>query len=75
MEINLLNELDDRVEALLKRLQHLQRGKEQLMRRLAECELAFGDASAQLREYDELRSHFKMAIQSILVRFDGLNLD
>ncbi len=75
MELNLLNELDDRVEALLKRLQHLQTEKEQLMKRLAERELAFGEASARLREYDELRSSFKMAIQSILIRFDGLNLD
>lgn len=75
MEFYLLDELDDRVEALLKQLQHLQREKEQLMKRLAQCELHFGEASARLREYDELRAHFKMAIESILVCFDALNLD
>jgi hypothetical protein len=75
MELNLLNELEYRVLALLNRLQHLQREKEQLMKRLAERELLFGEASARLREYDELRSRFKVAIESMLVRLDGLNLD
>ena len=45
------------------------------MRRLAESELGFGEASARLREYDRLRSRFKMVIESILDRFDGLDLD
>ena len=75
MELNLLNELDGRVEALLKQLRHLESKKEKLMRRLAESELGFGEASARLREYDQLRSRFKMLIESILVRFDGLDLD
>jgi chromosome segregation ATPase len=75
MELNLLNELDDRVEALLKQLQQLEREKEQLMKRLVERELHFGEASARLREYDEFRSRFKMVIESMLARFDGLNLD
>ena len=75
MELNLLDELDDRVEALLKQLQHLEREKEQLMKRLAQYELGVGEASAQIREYDELRSRVKMVIESILARFDGLNID
>ena len=53
MELNLLNELDGRVEALLKQLRHLESEKEKLMRRLAESELGFGEASARLREYDQ----------------------
>jgi chromosome segregation ATPase len=75
MELDLLNELDDRVKALLKRLQHLQREREQLMKRLAQCELGFGEASARLREYEELRSRVRIVIQNILTRFDSLNLE
>ena len=74
MELNLLNELDGRVEALLKQLRHLESEK-RTMRRLAESELGFGEASARLREYDQLRSRFKMLIESILVGFVGLDLD
>ena len=75
MEFDLLDELDDRVEALLKQFQHLQREKEQLMKHLAQSELHFGEASARLREYDELRARFKVAIESILARFDAFNPD
>jgi chromosome segregation ATPase len=75
MELDLLNKLDDRVEALLKRLQHLQSEREQLMKRLAQCELGFGETSARLREYEELRSRVRMVIQNILLRFDSLNLE
>jgi chromosome segregation ATPase len=75
MELDLLNELDDRVEALLKRLQHLQREREQLTKRLAQCELGFGETSARLREYEELRSRVRTVIQNILIRFDSLNLE
>jgi hypothetical protein len=75
MEFNLLDELDDRVEAMLKHLQRLEQEKEQLMARLAERELHFGEASARLREYDELRARFKMVIENILARFEALNLD
>ncbi|MBV8361617.1 MAG: hypothetical protein JO189_27335 [Deltaproteobacteria bacterium] len=75
MELDFLDQLDNRVEALLKQLQHLQREKEQLIKRLAQSELHFGEASARLRESDELRASIKMAIESILTRFDALNLD
>jgi DNA repair exonuclease SbcCD ATPase subunit len=74
MEIDVLKELDDRIQASLNRVQQLQRENEQLAQRLAESEQRFTEASARLKEHEEARSQIKMRIESILARFDGLDL-
>jgi DNA repair exonuclease SbcCD ATPase subunit len=74
MEIDVLKELDDRIQASLNRIQQLQRENEQLAQRLAESEQRFNDANARLREHEEARNQIKMRIESILARFDGLDL-
>jgi chromosome segregation ATPase len=72
--LELLKQLDDKVEVLLKRLRQLQDEKEQLMKHLADRELRFGEASARLRECEEFRDGIKTGIEIILVRLDSLNL-
>jgi DNA repair exonuclease SbcCD ATPase subunit len=74
MEIDVLKELDDRIQASLNRIQQLQRENEQLAQRLAESEQRFNDVNARLREHEETRNQIKMRIESILARFDGLDL-
>jgi DNA repair exonuclease SbcCD ATPase subunit len=74
MEIDVLKELDDRIQTSLNRIQQLQRENEQLAQRLAESEQRFNDANARLREHEEARNQIKMRIESILARFDGLDL-
>jgi FtsZ-binding cell division protein ZapB len=74
METDVLRQLDERIQASLNRIQQLQRENEQLAQRLAESEQRFGEASALLREHEEARSQIKLRIESILARFDGLDL-
>jgi septal ring factor EnvC (AmiA/AmiB activator) len=74
METDVLRQLDERIQASLNRIQQLQRENEQLAQRLAESEQRFSEASAQLREHEEARSQIKLRIESILARFDGLDL-
>ncbi len=74
MEIDVLKQLDDRIQASLNRIQQLQRENAQLAQRLAENEQRFNEASARLREHEEARSQIKLRIESILARFDGLDL-
>jgi chromosome segregation ATPase len=74
MEIDVLKELDDRIQTSLNRIQQLQRENEQLAQRLAESEQRFNDANARLREHEEARNQIKLRIESILARFDGLDL-
>jgi FtsZ-binding cell division protein ZapB len=74
METDVLRQLDERIQASLNRIQQLQRENEQLAQRLAESEQRFSEASALLREHEEARSQIKLRIESILARFDGLDL-
>jgi FtsZ-binding cell division protein ZapB len=74
METDVLRQLDERIQASLNRIQQLQRENEQLAQRLAESEQRFSEASAQLRDHEEARSQIKLRIESILARFDGLDL-
>jgi FtsZ-binding cell division protein ZapB len=74
MEIEVLKELDDRIQASVNRIQQLQRENEQLAQRLAESEQRFNEAAAQLRDHEAARSEIKNRIEQILTRFDGLDL-
>lgn len=74
MEIDVLRELDERIQASINRIQQLQRENEELAKRLAESELRFNEVSAQLREQESARGEIKLRIEKILSRFDGLDL-
>jgi septal ring factor EnvC (AmiA/AmiB activator) len=74
METDVLKQLDGRIQASLNRIQQLQKENEQLAQRLAESEQRFNEASSQLREHEEARNQIKLRIESILARFDGLDL-
>jgi len=71
---DVLRQLDERIQASLNRIQQLQKENEQLAQRLAESEQRFNEASSRLREHEEARSQIKLRIESILARFDGLDL-
>jgi DNA repair exonuclease SbcCD ATPase subunit len=74
METDVLKQLDERIQASLNRILQLQRENEQLAQRLAESELRFNEANARLREHEEARNQIRERIESILARFDGLDL-
>jgi FtsZ-binding cell division protein ZapB len=71
---DVLKQLDERIQASLNRIQLLQRENEQLAQRLAESEQRFNEVSGRLREHEEARNQIKSRIESILARFDGLDL-
>jgi DNA repair exonuclease SbcCD ATPase subunit len=72
--MDVLRELDERIQASVRRIQQLQRENEQLAQRLAESEKRYVDATDQLREHENARSEIKSRIEQILTRFDGLDL-
>jgi len=72
--MDVLKELDERIQASVNRIQQLQRENEQLAQRLAESEQRFIEATDQLREHETARNEVKSRIEQILTRFDGLDL-
>ncbi|MGA2411699.1 MAG: cell division protein ZapB [Candidatus Binataceae bacterium] len=74
MAIDVLKELDERIQASVNRIQQLQRENEQLAQRLAESEQRFIEATDQIREHENARNEVKSRIEQILTRFDGLDL-
>jgi FtsZ-binding cell division protein ZapB len=74
MAMEVLKELDERIQASVRRIQQLQRENEQLAQRLAESEKRYIDASDQLRDHESARSEVKSRIEQILTRFEGLDL-
>jgi septal ring factor EnvC (AmiA/AmiB activator) len=74
MAIDVLTELDERIQASVNRIQQLQRENEMLARRLAESEQRFNEVASQLKEHETERSEIKTRIEKILSRFDGLDL-
>ncbi len=73
-EIDVLKQVEDRIQASLNRIQQLQRENEMLAQRLAESEERFNQASAELREQHEQRSEIRQRIEQILTHFNGLDL-
>jgi septal ring factor EnvC (AmiA/AmiB activator) len=74
MAIDVLKQLDERIQASVTRIQQLQRENEHLAKQLAESEQRFLETTAQLREHETARSEIKGRIEKILARFDGLDL-
>jgi septal ring factor EnvC (AmiA/AmiB activator) len=73
-EIDVLKQLEDRIQAAVTRIQQLERENETLAKRLAESELRFSQADAQVKEHEEARGEIRTRIEKILARFDGLEL-
>jgi chromosome segregation ATPase len=71
---DVLRQLDERIQAALNRIQQLQRENEQLAQHIAESEQRFNEVSGRLNEHEEARKQIKLRIESILARFDGLDL-
>jgi septal ring factor EnvC (AmiA/AmiB activator) len=74
MAIDVLKELDERIQASVTRIQNLQRENEQLAKQLAESEHRYHEAAGQLREHENARNEIKGRIEKILARFDGIDL-
>ena len=55
MDIDVLKQLEDRIQAALNRIQQLQKENEQLAQRLAESEQRFNEVNARLGEHEEAR--------------------
>jgi DNA repair exonuclease SbcCD ATPase subunit len=74
MAMEVLRELDERIQASVRRIHQLQNENEQLAQRLAESEKRYLEATDQLREHENARNEVKSRIEQILTRFDGLDL-
>ena len=74
VEIDVLKQLEERIQASINRIQQLQRENEMLAKRLAESEQRFTEAGVQLKEQEEARGEIRSRIEKILARFDGLDL-
>ena len=74
MAMEVLKELDERIQASVNRIQQLQRENEQLAQQLAESEHRYHEAAGQLREHETARNEVKGRLEKILARFDGLDL-
>lgn len=74
VEIDVLQELENRIQAAVTRIHQLEQENETLARRLAESEQRFSDASEQLRGHEAARGEIRDRLEKILTRFDGLEL-
>ena len=79
--IDVLKQLDERIQASVTRIQQLRKENEQLQQRLAESERRNGEAVAQIRQFElERKQHenergeVRSRIEKILARFDGIEL-
>jgi FtsZ-binding cell division protein ZapB len=73
-EIEVLKQLEERIQGSINRIQQLQRENELLAQRLAESEQRFNEASDQLKNHEQDRGEIRSRIEKILARFDGLDL-
>ena len=73
-EMDVLKQLEDRIQNSINRIQQLQRENELLAKRLAESEARFSDADAQVKSHEHDRVEIRDRIEKILARFDGLDL-
>lgn len=81
MAMDVLKDLDERIQASVNRIQQLKHENEQLAERLAENDRKLLDAQAQIKQFEEeLRQHeterdeVRGRIEKILARFDGIDL-
>jgi FtsZ-binding cell division protein ZapB len=74
VEMDVLKQLEERIQGSINRIQQLQRENELLAKRLAESEQRFNEAADQLKNQEQDRSEIRSRIEKILARFDGLDL-
>ena len=73
-EIDVLKQLEERIQASINRIQQLQRENALLAQRLAESEQRCNEANEQLKGHEQDRGEIRNRIEQILARFDGLEL-
>jgi FtsZ-binding cell division protein ZapB len=81
MAIDVLKQLDERIQASVTRISQLRHENEKLAQQLTESEKRCAEANAQIKQLDgERRQHenerneMRTRIEKILTRFDGLDL-
>jgi FtsZ-binding cell division protein ZapB len=81
MAIDVLKQLDERIQASVARIQQLRKENEQLALKLAEMEKRYADAAGQVKQlsaerlqHENERNDVRMRIEKILTRFDGIDL-
>ncbi|HUY37982.1 MAG TPA: cell division protein ZapB [Candidatus Binataceae bacterium] len=79
--IDVLKQLDERIQSSVNRLQQLRRENDSLAQKLAESEKRLADAHAQARQFEQERklheterTEVRSRIEKILSRFDGIEL-
>jgi FtsZ-binding cell division protein ZapB len=81
MAIDVLKQLDERIQASVARIHQLRKENEQLVQKLAEMEKRYVDASGQVKQlsaerlqHENERNDVRIRIEKILTRFDGIDL-
>jgi FtsZ-binding cell division protein ZapB len=81
MAIDVLKQLDERIQASVARIHQLRKENEQLAQKLAEMEKRYADASgmvkqlsAERQQHENERNDVRIRIEKILTRFDGIDL-
>jgi FtsZ-binding cell division protein ZapB len=81
MAIDVLKQLDERIQASVARIHQLRKENEQLAQKLAEMEKRFADASGMVKQltterqqHENERNDVRTRIEKILTRFDGIDL-
>ena len=81
MAIDVLKQLDDRIQASVARIHQLRKENEQLAQKLAETEKKYADAAGQVKQlnaerqqHENERNDVRIRIEKILTRFDGIDL-
>jgi FtsZ-binding cell division protein ZapB len=81
MALDVLKQLDDRIQASVTRIQQLRKENDQLAQKLAESEKRYADAAAQIKQlssehqlHENERQDIRSRIEKILARFDGVDL-
>jgi septal ring factor EnvC (AmiA/AmiB activator) len=73
-EMDVLKQLEERIQASINRIQQLQRENALLAQQLAESEQRCNEANEQLKSHEQDRGEIRHRIEKILARFDGLEL-
>ena len=81
MAIDVLKQLDERIQASVARIQQLRKENEQLALKLVEMEKRYADAAgmvkqltAERQQHENERNDVRTRIEKILTRFDGIDL-
>lgn len=81
MAIDVLKQLDERIQASVTRINQLRSENERLAKQLADSERRCAEAIAQVKQLDSERqkneserNEIRSRIEKILTRFDGLDL-